>query len=998
VVEPAQRTTFGRFRFDAANGCVWQGATAIPLRPKACAVLKHLIDHAGQLVTKQQLLEAVWPATFVGDAVLKDCIRQVREALGDDAASPTYIATSHRRGYRFIARLSETAAGPASGTVTSAVGQFPLLEATRSAARVPGHDTELATLRGWCERALGGERQIAFITGEAGIGKTTLLNALLGEMESVAGIRILQGQCLQHYGHAEAYLPVLEALSQCGRGPAGAEVIELLQHYAPSWLPQLRSLLSVADKEQLPPAFPGSTRERMLREMAEAIEAMAADALLLVVLEDLQWSDYSTLDLISYLGRRRDPARLLVLGTYRPVDVILGEHPLKDVKRELQAHGKCYELPVPCVSEEVVAEYVAERCPGHQFPGRLTRMIHRRTEGNPLFMVHVVEHLIDEKAIVEEQGQWRLRGDLTDVESGIPENIRQVIETQIERLSDDERRVLEAASVVGMECSSTAIAAALDVTHEWVEPICEALVTRHRFLTPGRLVVLPDGTLTPRYMFGHVLYLDVLYQRLPVMLRAQMHRQIGAVGEVIYKDRIDEIVAELAMHFEQGQDRVRALKYLARAAETALQRSAHHEAAALARRGLRALEGLPASAERDQRELRLRMILSISLVVTKGFAATDLEDVYGRAWDLCRGGCPIPDAFRVLRLMGLSHMFRAELATAHGIAEKLADMAEQSDDPALTMEAHRALGGTSLELGRLTDALGHLEEASSQYKADRHARYVGFTGHDPKVVSDCAAARALWALGYPDQALDKVTRALRFAQELAHVQSVVTAAYYAAHIHHLRGDPMSTRDCAAIAVGLAEEQGLELWAAVGRIHQAWAAGMLGDRTHALRQLPLELEAYEATGARVWRPHFLGLFAEALAGADRTDEALGMVEDGLTLARETSEHYFIAELYRLKGELLLRSAGDVEAPSVALAEECFAQALTIARDQQARSWELRTVMSVAGLYARQGRRQAARMLVQDTYTWFEEGHDTADLRAANRALHEPASGFHPKQPR
>ena len=198
----------------------------------------------------------------------------------------------------------------------------------------------------------------------------------------------------------------------------------------------------------------------------------------------------------------------------------------------------------------------------------------------------------------------------------------------------------------------------------------------------------------------------------------------------------------------------------------------------------------------------------------------------------------------------------------------------------------------------------------------------------------------------------------------------------------------------SIAVGLGEEQGLELWAAVGRIHQAWAAGMLGDAAHALRQLPLELNAYEATGARVWRPHFLGLFAGALAGADRIDEALGLVDQGLTLARETSEHYFIAELYRLKGELLLRSAADIEAPSVALAEECLAQALTIARDQKARSWELRAVTSLAGLYTRQGRRKAARMLIQETYTWFEEGHDTADLKAANRALHELASGFAP----
>ena len=978
----------GRLRFDAVNECLWQGDTAIALRPKAFAVLKHLVDHAGQLVTKQQLLEAVWPGTFVGDAVLKDSIRQVREALGDDATSPIYIATSHRRGYRFIGHFSQAAASPVASPVSPSVLGFPkgLHDAAPVAPRLLGRNAELAAMRGWLERAWRGERQIAFITGEAGIGKTTLVNALVEHVVSLPRVHIVRGQCLQHYGHAEAYLPVLDGLSQCCRGPDGTRVIDLLRQYAPAWLPQLGTLFSPADREQPPPSFQGSTRERMLREMAEAFEAIAADALLVVVLEDLQWSDYSTLDLIAYLARRRNPARFVLVGTYRPVDVIVGEHPLKDVKRELQVHGDCDELPLRCLPEEVVVEYLAARFPSHQFPGKLTRMIHRRTEGNPLFMVNVVEHLIDEEAIVELDGRWQVRGELTEVESGIPENVRQVIESQIERLSDDERSVLDAASVVGMECSSTAIAAALDSTSEWVEPICEALVNRHRFLTPARLVELPDGRLTPRYTFGHVLYLDVPYQRLPLMRRAQMHQRIGAAGELIYKDRIDEIVAELAMHFEQGQDRPRALRYLLRAADNALQRSAHHEAAALAQRALRALEGLPATPDRDQQELRLRMILGVSLVATKGFAAADVEAVYRRAWELCSGGrCAVPDAFRVLRLMGLSHMFRAELETAHGIAERLAEMAAGSSDAALTMEAHRALGGTCLELGRLTEALEHLQKASSQYQHDHHAAYVGFTGHDPKVVSDCAAARALWALGYPDQALEKVTRALRSAQELAHVQSVVSAAYYAAHIHHLRGEPALTRDCAAIAVGLAEEQGLELWAAVGRIHQGWAAGMLGQPGEAFQLLPPELGAYQATGARVWRPHFLGLLAEGMAEAGRLDEALATIDEGLTLAHETSEHYFIAELYRLKGELLLRSANGLAPATVALAEDCFAQALAIARNQQARSWELRIVTSLARLYCKQGRTELAGPLVERTYRWFSEGHDTADLKAAARLL-------------
>src|SRR4030095_2401573 len=252
------------------------------------------------------------------------------------------------------------------------------------------------------------------------------------------------------------------------------------------------------------------------------IEAITADAPLMIVLEDLHWSDYSTLDLIAFLARRRDRARLMVVGTYRPVDVILGEHPLKAVKRELQAHGLCRELPLEYLTEAAVEQYLAVTLPGHQLPRWLARLIHRRTEGNPLFMVNLVEYLVAERIIVQHGNHWRLEGAFTDIESGIPENVRQLIERQIDRLNADERRVLEGASVVGMECSSVAIGAGLAESTEWVEEHCEALVRRHQFLSPARLVELPDGTITPRYKFSHILYLEVPYRLLPAVRRAEV--------------------------------------------------------------------------------------------------------------------------------------------------------------------------------------------------------------------------------------------------------------------------------------------------------------------------------------------------------------------------------------------------------------------------------------------------------------------------------------------
>jgi DNA-binding winged helix-turn-helix (wHTH) protein len=640
-----RHVTFGRFRLDATGERLWDGSDAVPLRPKAFAVLYHLVTHPGELVTKEELLQAVWPATFVTDAVLKDTIRQLRDALGDDASAPQFIETAHRRGYRFIGL-------PEAPLSTAPLATLPPTQAVAiptSGSHVLGRDADLEKLRHSLTRALHGERQVVFVTGEPGIGKTTLVNALVEQATSVPRLRVARGQCLEHYGAGEAYLPVLDGFSRLGRAPGGEPLIALLRQHAPAWLLELPSLLPAAERESLRQqvAGAGATRERMLREMAEAIEAITVEAPLILVLEDLHWSDYSTVDLIAYLARRRDPARLMVIGTYRPVEITLGEHPLKSVKRELQVHRLCHELPLEYLTEQAVAHYLSERLPGHPLPRRLARLIHRRTQGNPLFMVNVVSYLIDERVIVEHQGAWRLRNGLDAIESAVPESVKQLIERHIERLTPDERRVLEGASVVGMECSTVAIAAGLDEEISWVEAQCESLVRKHQFLAPARLVELPDGAITPRYRFIHVLYLEVPYSLLAPMQRAQIHGRIGRCGEVVYGDRVSEIAAELAMHFEQGRDRPRAVTYLLMAAENATHRSAHHEAAALARRGLRVLaelsdglsgplsgplsDPLSGPAGRAPQEYRLRIMLALSLMATNGVASSELDETCRRA-------------------------------------------------------------------------------------------------------------------------------------------------------------------------------------------------------------------------------------------------------------------------------------------------------------------------------------------------------------------------------
>ncbi len=522
-------------------------------------------------MTKDELLDACWPETAVSDTVLKVCIREIRGALGDDTQSPRFIETAHRRGYRFIGQVAEDGEMERQRDIEtgrrrdggmegrrevekergenlslypsvppslrpSLSGAHRLSGAFRRAALLPtmemvGREESLAQLRGRLERAVRGERQVVFVTGESGIGKTTLVEAFLRDIGRDASIRIAQGQCLEHYGASEAFFPVLEAVSRLCQEQGRERIIELLRQRAPAWLHQMPWLAGDADREALQRDAMGATRERMLREMVESLEALTAETPLALVLEDLHWSDYSTLDLISYLARRREAARLLLIGTYRPVDLALNGHPLEAVKQELMVRRQCEELRLKYLSEEAVGKYLAARFPQNEFPDELGRLIYTRTEGNPLFMANVADYLQTEGLIARPGGSWRLQVELTELALGVPESIRQMIEKQIERLSQPDQRVLEAASVAGLEFTAGAVAAALEEDLLRIEERCEDLARRHRFLEPAGVGELPNGMVTARYAFIHALYQNVLYERISTSRRERMRQLIATARD-----------------------------------------------------------------------------------------------------------------------------------------------------------------------------------------------------------------------------------------------------------------------------------------------------------------------------------------------------------------------------------------------------------------------------------------------------------------------------------
>jgi predicted ATPase/DNA-binding winged helix-turn-helix (wHTH) protein len=960
---------------DLASECLWRGAQAIPLRPKTFAVLRYLLDHPGQLVTKATLLDAVWPDITIGDGGLMVCMHELRRALGDNPKAPRFIETLPRRGYRLIGHI--------------AVMHLPPSRRPQSAASSPvapvGREAEMAYLYERLERALSGARQVVLVTGEAGLGKTTLVDAFVEAVGRHRRLCVGRGQCIEHYGAGEAYMPVLEAFGGLCRDPGGQELVRCLAQHAPTWLVQMPGLVSTADLEALQRQVMGTTRERMLRELAAAIEVLTDAQPLVLVLEDLHWSDYSTLDLLAVLGRRREPARLLVLGTYRPEDVAREGHPLKTVLHELHIHGRCDTLPLTFLTEAAIAAYLIGRFPGLSLAQKLARFVFQRTDGNPLFMINVVETWLAQGVLVEQDGQWTIPAAFEALSPGVPESLQQMIAQRLERLGAEDQRVVEAASVAGMEFSAAAVAAALAQEVAWVEVHCAHLARQGQLLRSSAERAWPDGTEATCYSFIHALYQEVVYNRLPAAQRIYLHRRIGAGLEAGYGVQAGDIAAELAMHFERGRDARRAVSYLRQAADTAVRRYANAEAAHHLSTGLALLQALPPTAERTQQELALQCALGASLMAVKGFAAPEVERAYGRAQALCEQVGESPQLGLVLWGLLQFYMVRTELQMAQKLGERLINLAQSLHDLDLLLAAHNGLGTILSYRGELPAAHAHLEQSITLYDPQKHHSRAFFYGTNLKVDSLAHGAHVLWLLGYPEQAKRRGQEALvlAYAQEPLHPYTLAHALNLVAVVHHLCREELLAEERAQAGRRFADEHGFAMELGRGTILQGWTLVIQGQREEGLVQMRQGLTAYRATGAEVWRPFYLALLGEAYVKAEQMVEAPRLVTEALALAHEIGGHWWEAELHRLKGELFL-SMGEGERGGP---EESFHRALDVARRQQAKSLELRAAMSLSRLWQRQGKGNIDRQLLAEIYGWFTEGFDTADLQEARALLDE-----------
>lgn len=970
---------FPPFRLSPETGRLLRRDAVVPLRPKAFAVLCYLAERPERLVTKSELLCGVWPETHVSEGVLKVCIREVREVLGDTARTPAFIETVHRRGYRFVAPTEVETAPELDETE---------LPAEAREAHVVGRERELVVLTQWLERALEGRRQIALIAGEAGIGKTTLLEAFLARAAGPA-VWIARGQCVDHYGPGEAFFPVLEALGRLGRGPAGRELVPLLREHAPSWLLEIPGIVGATERHELQRAYAGSGRERMLRELVVGLEVVSAVRPLVLALEDLHWSDASTLDLLAALARGRTPARLLVLGTYRPEDVAGESRPLAALVRELVAGRFAAEMALGPLDPAAVESYLRSLFADEGLAATLAGVVHRHSDGHPLFMASIVEHLVSHGIVVGGDGAWRLAGEPADVEREASQSLRDIVGSLLERLEPGERHILGAASLMGLEFATPPIAAALGEDLEQVEASCAALARRRTLVRPLAEATWPDGKVAARYRFRHVLYRDLLEEGVPPASRRRLHRRLGESLERSYRERRAEIATQLAHHFEHGGDAARAIRYLHVAGDRATGRHAYHAAIGHLRRALELLDGEDPGPERSQRELLLRVSLGTPLLAARGFGGPEVGETYARALELCRELGETPQLFPVLQGLQAFYSIAGELETAHVLSRQMLRLGERTGDPLMALEASHAMGCDLLRLAELGAAREHFERALALYDPERGEEAFRWSGHDSKTCCLSNLSVVLHYCGLSDQALRRARQALDWAGEKRHPIGVVQARTSSGWVHLLRREPAPARAHLEAVLELTSEYDLPYWGALAMLLRAWAIAQQGEIEEAEGRLEEAWSVLQLIGPKVGEADYRVLRAiiGVLGGGGARD-----VEEtarALELVRARGEAYHVSSLYQCLGELRLQAAehGGGRPEDLAAAEESLQTAAEVARRQGALSFELSATLRLAGLHARRGERERARAELGAVYGRFREGLDTPELREAAARLRD-----------
>ena len=909
----------------------------------------------------------------------------------EQLASPGAIVVSaytHRltEGYFAFKDLGLTQIRGVKGPlkVYEVLGAGPLrtklqVAARRGLTRFVGRQSELEQLRRALDPAKSGHGQIVGVMGEPGLGKSRLFYEF--KLLSQSGCLILEAYSVSH-GKASPYLPVIELLKsyfqlqddERTRKEKIAGKVLILDRGLEDTLPYLFALLGVEEQPSpLQQMDPQIRRRRTFEALKKLFVRESLNQPLILIFEDLHWIDSETQGFLDTFSEGIASARILLLTNYRPEYRHEWGQKTYYTQLRLTPLGKAEAEELLNALLGPIVETLPTTSLHH-----LKQLILEKTEGTPFFMEEVMQELFEQGILVRDGVGARHVVPLpTDLH--IPTTVQGVLAARIDRLAPEEKALLQQLAIIGREFPLSLVRQAVTQPEADLDRLLSSLQHKE-FLYEQP--AFPDV----EFIFKHALTQEVAYNSMLIDRRKILHEQTAQAIERLYADRLDEHYSDLAHHYSRSGKTEKAVTYLHLAGQQAVQRSAHAEAISHLTTAIELLETLPHTSERDRQELTLQIALGAALMATKGWAAQEVEKVYIRARELCKYMGETSQLFSVLFGLQAFYVHRAKLQTARELAEQSYSLAQRLQDPALLLEAHHLLVYNLVYLGEFTLAREY-SDGIALYNPHPHSPI----SDDPVVCCLSHRAFALWALGYPDQALKSAYDALTQAQRLSHPLSLAVALTFAAVLHQFRRERQTDQEKAEAVMTLSTEQGFQYWLAWGIILQGWA--LTDERQEeGIAQICQGLTAYQATGSESWRPYHLTLLAEGYRKAQQADEGLTVVVEALALVDKTGERLWEAELYRLKGELLLAQEGSrLHAvgyrEKTEEAEQCFRKAIEIACKQLAKSLELRAAMSLSRLWQSQGKKKEAHEMLAEIYGWFTEGFDTKDLQDARVLLDE-----------
>ncbi|CAB3734429.1 adenylate/guanylate cyclase domain-containing protein [Paraburkholderia rhynchosiae] len=843
------------------------------------------------------------------------------------------------------------------------------LAAHRGLARFVGRTAEIEHLNRALEAIRAGHGQVVGVVGEAGVGKSRLFHEF--KERSRRGCLVLETFSVSH-GKAFANLPLIELLKnyfritaqdderRCREKVIGKALA--LERSFEDLVPYVLYLLGIGEPgSALAEMDPRIRRERTFDAIMQLLARESRNQPIELLFEDLQWLDRETEAFLAYLIEHVPGARVLLLVNYRP-----------EYQPAWERASHCSQLRLEPLGPAEAQGLLTALLGDDPTLAPLKQLILEKTEGNPFFMEEVVQTLAEEKSLLGDVGRYRI--EQTPATLHIPTTVQGVLAARIDRLPIEEKELLQTLAVIGHEFPFSLIRRICGDQAAHDDDLRRLLA----HLEAAEFIYERPAFPEVDYSFKHALTQEVAGHSLLTERRSALHERTAQAIEALFPTRIADYCSELAHHYSLSGNLPKAVEYLHRAAQQALRHAAHPDAMHHLGAALTLLKRLPDTPARAQRELALLLTLGPALMDVRGYGAPEVAATYTRALALCERTGETSQRFAAQLGLRIHHLVRAEYATAYELGKQMLVTARRAKDPSLLMEAHGALGSCSFLQGNLDAARTHVEQALAIYDPEQHQAHVFAHGVDPGIRALNFLVLTLWFQGYPDQARKRSLEALALAQKLAYGPTLAFSLTYAAQLHQLRRESSLAHEHAEAIITLSTEQGLPYWLAWGMLLRGWAISEQGSIPEGIAQMRRGLDAQRAAGGEDQRPYFLALLADSYWRAGDREAGLGMLEEAMSIVEKSGEHCYEAELYRLKGSMLPVGLNNEAAG-------CFHQAIALARQQGARSLELRAVSGLARLWQRQGKTADARQALSNVYERFTEGFDTADMRDAKALL-------------